>query len=256
MQVTPGTIRIKLEAAWRAISADYMESCAIFRNMPIRGYPKGKAPIVVTSSHFSREIYADTIRRCATRLARLVLLEKGIRTVGPLLILQSSFEPGQKFICTIEMLLRPDVSVPDCRDFASDAESKEARRTELKQWLFSHADCDMPEPIIRRCLEPSRHDTAQPGSAIWDNAMHDALLHVIAHEVADQHDIIVSEQCLQNHLNELAAAANTTPEILRINYNRNGQIETVREYLLIEEVLDFLAKHESARASEDGAMAA
>lgn len=256
MQVTPGTIRITLEAPWGAASTDYAEACALFRQMPVPGFPKGKAPTIITASRFSREIRAETIRRCAARLIRSILLEKGIRTVGPLLILQASLEPGQIFRCTIELLLRPKVSVPDCEEFEPLADNEETRRTEVKEWLLAHTECDVPEPVIRNSLEPTCRDIAQPGSMLWSEAAQNALLHVIAHEISDTHGITVSEECLEKHLEDIAAAMNTTVAKLCAAYNKNGQLEVIREYLLVEEVLDFLAREEHARVSRRHAVAA
>ncbi|MDR1011440.1 MAG: hypothetical protein LBM04_10025 [Opitutaceae bacterium] len=246
MQITPGTIRIEIEASWSTASTDYAKTCALFQNIPIPGFPNGKAPAIITAEHFSREIRAETIRRCAARLIRVILMEKGIRTVGPLLILQASLEPGQKFHCMIELLLRPEVSLPDCDALETLAGSDDTRRAEVRQWLLEHAECDVPEPIIRRSLEPACRDTAQPGSMTWAEAAHNALLHVIAHEIADRNGIVVDETRLGKHFEEIAAAANTTPEKLWAAYNKNGQLEVIRERLLIETVLDYLARNETA----------
>jgi FKBP-type peptidyl-prolyl cis-trans isomerase (trigger factor) len=256
MQVTPGTIRIKLEVSWGTASTDYAEACALFRNMPVPGFSNGEAPAIITAEHFSREIRAETIRRCAARLIHSILMEKGIRTVGPLLILQASLEPGQKFHCVIELLLRPEVSLPDCDDLETLARNDDTRRAEVKQWLLAHTECDVPEPIIRRSLEPASRDTAQPGSMLWAEAAHNALLHVIAHEVADQNGIVVDENRLREHLEEIAAATNTTPEKLRAAYNKSGQMEVIREHLLVGAVLDYLARNETASISHLHATAA
>lgn len=256
MQVTPSTIQIKIEASWNTASLDYAEACALFRNTPVPGFPNGKAPAIIAASHFSREIRAEAIRRCAARLIHDVLSEKGIRTVGPLLILQASLEPGQKFHCTVELLLRPDVSIPPPDDFEAEATSLNSRRAEIKRWLINHAECDIPEPIIRRSLEPSCRDSIQPGSMRWHEATDNALLQVIAHEIADQNGIIVSEERLEKHLEDIAAAAHTTPASLRAFYNNSGELESIREYLLIDAVLDFLAEQEFLRESKQHATAA
>lgn len=244
MQVSPDSLRIMIEASWGTASTDYAEACSLFRNLPAPGFPKGKVPAVVAADFYSREIRAETIRRCAARLIRSILVEKGIRTVGPLLILQASLEPGQKFHCTIELFLRPDVSMPDCAEFTPSAEGDDSRISEARQWLLDNAECDMPEPIIRRNIEPARRDTTQPGSVQWDEATHNALLHVIAHEVADRHGITIDEECLEKYLQRAAAATNMTPAELRAAYNKNGQLEVIREFLLIEAALNFLAKQE------------
>lgn len=256
MQVSPDSLRIMLEASWGTASTDYAEACSLFRNLPAPGFPEGEVPAVVAADFYSREIRAETIRRCAARLIRSILIEKGIRTVGPLLILQASLEPGQRFHCTIELFLRPDVSLPDYTEFAPSAEGDDSRISEARQWILDNVECDLPEPIIRRTLEPSRRDTVQPGSVQWDEATHNALLHVIAHEVADRHGITIDEEDLEKYLQRAAATTDMTPAELRAAYNKNGQLEMIREFLLVEASLNYLAKQECEFQPQESAVAA
>ncbi|AWI08211.1 hypothetical protein CKA38_02065 [Ereboglobus luteus] len=256
MQVTPGCIRITLEAAWSTAASDYAEACALYRDIPVPGFSPGEVPAIITANCFSREIRAETIRRCASRLIRSVLVEKGIRTVGPLLILQASLEPGEKFVCTIELLLRPEVALPDCENFEPVADCKHTRRTEAREWLVANTECTVPEPIIRKALNSTHRDIVQPGSKLWDEAEHNALLHIIAHEVADRHGITVSEERLEEHLRNVADTVGMSPAKLRAAYNKNGQIEVIRESLLIEAVLDFLTKQEEAFLAQESAIVA
>lgn len=256
MQVSPGTIRITVESSWSAAAADYAEARALFSRMPVPGFPKGNAPSIIAANHYCREIRAETIRRCAARLIRIILMEKGIHTVGPFLVLQASLEPGKKFRCTMELLLRPKVTLPDCDEFEARSENEETRRAELKEWLLAHAVCDVPEPVIRISLEPDCRDTAHPGTILWTEAAQNALLHVIAHEVADAHGIEISEERLEKHLGEIASATNTTAALLHAIFNENGQLEAIREYLLVEAALDFLAQKEHHGMPETHAVAA
>lgn len=251
MQITPCTIRISFEAPWSTASADYAKACALFRNLPIPGYPNGNAPIMLTVLHYNREIRADAIRRCAARLIPAILSAKGIRTVGPLLIVQATFEPGHKFRCTTELVLRPDVSLPANKQFSPQSDAGAARRAEAEQWILSHAQCDIPDSIIRQILEPADRDFIQPGCMLWDEAANKALLHVIAHEIADRTGITVSEEQLEKHLEDLAASANTTAAQLRAIYNKNGHLEELRENLLIESVLNHLASRSAQIQGKD-----
>lgn len=139
MQVTPCAIIIKIEAPWRFASTDYAEACTLYRNSPVPGYPEGNAPTLLTVHHYNREIRAEAIRRCATRLIQIVLAEKGIRAVGPLVILQARFEPGSKFHCTVELMLRPNVASRDEEQCSASTETGDVRIEATRESLLIEA---------------------------------------------------------------------------------------------------------------------
>lgn len=256
-------LRLEIEAGWGEIAADYDDAVTLHADAPVPGFRHGNAPRPLIENYHRREICAAAARTAASRLTRDTLRRDALRTVGAIIIADATLKPGKPLRFTAELTRRPEIPLPDYAhipapigDFPDDNQP-DALRDTIADWLVAHTDFDIPRHLIAEQLDPEDpgthpengqhppHDPAIENTAAWREAEQRARLLVITHEIAQREGIELLAADLDKRIAALAQGTGMTPQAFRRQLETTRSLESLRDFLLAENVLDYIAETHS-----------
>ncbi|MBI3484361.1 MAG: hypothetical protein HY012_04320 [Acidobacteria bacterium] len=243
-------MKLEVTATWAEVAPDYDDVLAGYCKFAVPGFRPGKAPRTVVEKHFHGAIREDFVARCARRLARQALEERGIRAARQMELTESEFHVQQPFRFTGVFTAVPKLELPDYSAVALEATTDEARRNEISDWLLAHTPWNVPEVLIRQECESSALPDARPGDSQWQLAEQRVKLTTILEQIAEAEGIEVDERDVDQRVERTARECGVKPHELRQRLAQGVGRGRLRALLVAEQTLEYLLAKSAAQTKE------
>jgi FKBP-type peptidyl-prolyl cis-trans isomerase (trigger factor) len=251
MKITPidenhsdGFHRLKVEAAWTELSADYDVVVAGYAKATIPGFRPGKVPRSVIEKRFQREIMDDLSYRAAQRLGREAILEAGIDVLGLAETEEIQCKKGESLRAQLRFYPMPEINVPDLRCLKIDKVGIDPL-DQISLKLLELVRLDIPDGLVQDELAFDGNDGSTPDSQEWQTAHDQIKLMLILKKIAKQEGIEVDEMDVDRRIAEKAEEFNTTKKSLQAEFKKGGGLQRLRDMLLAESTLEYLMEKSS-----------
>ncbi len=233
---------MRVEAGWDEVKDDYGDILKYFMRANVPGFRPGKAPQGVIEQRFAGDILEEVRSRCARRLWREALDERGISMVGVAEISEMDFRKGEGFKFKAEFEVIPDFTLPEYTGLGLSAGADEStRRDEISRYLLENTKLDLPASFIDSELGrasgvgdgPEAREARQAAEARMK-------LMIILKRIAHDDGIEVDDRDLDDRIAAIAEAEGTTPNLLRNELATKGGLKRLRDFLVAEKVLDYI----------------
>ena len=108
-------LAVHYEANAEEIKEKKTEVLNAFKNAPVRGFRKNKAPMDAIRIQYAKQIDESLKRAMAEHALHSTIFEKNLKVHGPPKF-NSLLLEGGKFICEFETLTKPDFTLPDWKN--------------------------------------------------------------------------------------------------------------------------------------------
>ena len=88
------------------------------KNIEIRGFRKGKAPIDIVKKLYGDLIENDSLNKVATEMYQQAVKEKKLKPIGEPMLVDMDYKRGESFRCKIRYDVRPQIEIKQYKDIA------------------------------------------------------------------------------------------------------------------------------------------
>jgi FKBP-type peptidyl-prolyl cis-trans isomerase (trigger factor) len=246
MKITPldtnsadGYHRLKVEAEWAEVTAEYDDVVAGYAKAPVPGFRPGKVPRSVIEKRFQREIIDDLSYRVAQRLGREAVRESGIEVLGPAEAEDIECTRGGVFRAQLRFYPMPKIQLPDLSSLKiNDANADPRDQISLK--LLELVPFDIPDGLVKDELALDGSEDNAPGSLAWKAAQDQIKLMLILKQIARKEGIEVDDTDVDKRIAEKAEEFKTTKKSLQAELEKGAGLQRLRDMLLAERTLEYL----------------
>jgi FKBP-type peptidyl-prolyl cis-trans isomerase (trigger factor) len=231
--------RIKIEADWEEIVSDYNDTVDDYAKIPVPGFRTGKTSRQVVERRFQAMIADDLSRRCVYRFGLEAQQQSGLEAAGPLEALDIECAKGKPLRFTARFLALPDFDFPDLRSIQIPG-TCEDRLSWLSHWLLEQVDMRPPDALVQAELLRDGVYTSDPEGDEWAAAAERVKLMLILKKSAGLEGIEVDESDVEARIRAKASEFGTAPEELRLQLEKGGGRERLRDVLIAERTLEYL----------------
>lgn len=236
-----GYRRLKIEASWSEVEPDYQDVVRQYTTVRLPGFRPGKVPRPVVEQRFRNEIFADLSALISERFSREAAREGGIEALGPLEASEIECDRGKPFRAVVRYLPVPEFRLPDLAQLKTEDDGT-AARDRISRRLLDLVSFEVPGDLVRRELDLDGLGESDPGSEPWRRAADRIRLMVILKRIARHEGIEVDETDISKRITEKADEFGETAETLRSELEEGGGMPRLRDMLLAERTLEYLAE--------------
>ena len=139
-----------VEVGWDAVRADYKEILYEYSQTPIAGFRSGKAPIRIVESRRQRQILGEVATRCAQRLVRQALELEGLKTTGPVALMDMELTKEGPFSFKAEFTVVPEFDLPAYKAYRCTGQDREQKRNRLCRWLLDNTEIEVTDELVEK----------------------------------------------------------------------------------------------------------
>lgn len=238
--------QLKVTAQWAEVTADYEDVLAAYSRFAVPGFRPGQAPRTMVEMHFRDAIRNDFVVRCGRRLGLRALEERNIRAASQMELTENDFHPQQPFSFTGVFIAVPKLDLPDYAAVLLEAETNDARRDEISDWLLAHTHWIVPEALVRQECELSGLPDS-PDAAQRQMAEQRVKLTAILEQIAEAEGIEVDERDVDQRIERMARECGVKAHELRQRLARGAELGRLRALLVAEQTLEYLLANSAAR---------
>ena len=233
---------LHVEVPWNAVAPDYGDILAGYARLKIPGFRPGKVPRQVVESRFRREIAEQMSRLAAQRLCRLALEQAGAVAAGPVEVSEVTWAKGQPLRFTSRFFPLPEFELPDCQTLKIN-EAAADPQGEMSLRLLELVRFQIPDELVRAELAWEELSETPEGSEAWQAAAQRVRLMLILKRLARKEGIDAEESDVSRRIEEKATEFGTSADTLRVELERGGGRQRLKDLLLAENVLEYLLEN-------------
>jgi FKBP-type peptidyl-prolyl cis-trans isomerase (trigger factor) len=234
-----GYHRLRIEADWAELSADYDDIVAGYAKIRVPGFRTGKVPRTVIEQRFQREIGRDLSHRAAQRLGREAVEESGLESLGLVEATDIECEKGKPFRFNARYRPMPEIELPDIESLKINSNGTDPL-DRLSLRLLELVSFDVPDGLVEDELVFNGIDGGLPGSAEWNAARDRIKLMLILKQIAKQEGIEIDETDIDRRIREKAVEFGNKPDALRAELEGGNGLQRLRDMLVAESTLEYL----------------
>ncbi len=232
---------LNIEADWSELARDYDDIVAGYSKVRLSGFRPGKVPREVIEKRFQREIMNDLAERCAHRLGREAIHERGIEALGPVEAKAIECEKDKPFHFQVRFHPMPEIALPDIGSLKIDAGGADLR-DQISQRLLDLVPFAVPDELVRNELALDGIVGGDPQSPEWKSAEKRVRLMLTLKKIARQEGIEVNENDVSKRITERAEEWGESQKALRSELEEGGGMARLRDMLLAEKTLEYLVE--------------
>ncbi len=231
---------LRVEADWAGLAADYNDIVTTYTSVRVPGFRPGKVPRGVIEQRFQKQILEDLSHRAAQRLGSEALREIGAESLGPIEITEIGCQKGRSFHFTARFYPVPEIVLPDLGTIAIRGDDPDPRDM-ISRRLLKMVEFTVPDELVRTDLEADNGIVAHE-NAEWKAAMDRVRLLLILKKIAAKEGIAISDMDVEQRIKEKAIEFGTNADTLRTELEGRGGRQRLKDMLLAESTLDYLAE--------------
>ena len=245
---------LEIKASWDEVKDDYEDILRQYSKLRVPGFRTNKAPKEIIQKHYRQQIADDAGAQIAKRLTRKALLEKGLRAVGGVEIIDRIFEFEKSFDFICRFLPLPEFELPNYKNLRLKSIKDEDRRNEISDWLLKNVAFEVPEKLIEEELSYSENPNETEDAEARHNAKQRVRLLMIFEKIAEVEGICLDDSEIEKRLQSMALKTGSKPEILKKEIEKTGGIIRLRRFLIAEKTLTFFVESCSENTFKDGSI--
>lgn len=239
LEEVDGYRRLRIEAPWAEIEADYRDVLARYAKLPVPGFRAGKVPQRVVEQRFRTAILEELSARVARRLGREAIQEAGIEALAAPEASEIECDRDKPFRAIVRYLPMPELQLPDLTGLGTGDDGTDSR-DRISRRLLELVPFEVPGDLVRQELRVDGLEESGPGSEAWVAAADRIRLMVILKKIARQEGIDVDETDVAQRITEKAEEFGTTKRDLQTELERGGGTARLQDMLLAERTLEYL----------------
>ncbi len=232
---------LRVEADWAGLAADYNDIVTAYASVRVPGFRPGKVPRGMIEQRFQKQIAEDLSHRAAQRLGREALREIGAESLGPIEITDIGCGKGEPFHFTARFYPMPEFVLPDLGSIAIREDDPDPRDM-ISRWLLEMVEFKVPDELVRTELESDNDGIGAHEKAEWKAATDRVRLLLILKKIAAKEGIAISDVDVEQRIKAKAIEFGTATDTLRTELEERGGRQRLKDMLLAESTLDYLAE--------------
>ena len=235
-------VELSVSVPWNRVRDDYGDLLKKYVRMPVKGFRQGSAPRATVEKIFRKAILADLTYLCGQRLYRQALNENGLRAGSPVTISDAEIIPGNGFVFKANFLRMPEFELPDYSNLDLQSDKEGDKMTEISEKLLALTPFDIHDDFIGRELRFSDPGEKADEKVLRKEAGSRVKLLLILRRIAETDNIEVDQHDINARISEIATENEVTDRELRDYLMETGGLARLRDLLLAEQVLSYIAE--------------